>query len=135
MKQVLFLTLFISALSSTAQNFTLTQLKNNQWISSLVITDFNISSYKKIGLGKLNTPIDSIKINASVWEFDEKTITIRNYTLNKGLDSISVKCTYTFDPKKNTIQIFHFTQDSSFWEYNLGIISSGSYVVMTRLKE
>jgi hypothetical protein len=87
---------------------------------------------KKIGLSKLKVPIDSIKNDVSIWEFMDKEIKVLNYKKDQGLDSLIVKCTFDYDKNKSAIRIFHFSQDSSFWEYSLGINSTGNYILFIR---
>jgi hypothetical protein len=113
------------------QDFVLEDLTNSRWTSGIKVTDFNISGFKEIGLSKLKVPVDSIKNDVSIWEFSDKGIKILTYKYGQGLDSLIVKCTYDYDKNKRVLRMFHFSQDSSFWEYSLGIISR-NYILMTR---
>jgi hypothetical protein len=132
MRQLFFILLIVLPGLCFGQDFVLDNLTNSRWSSGIKVTDFNIGGLKEIGLSKLKVPIDSIKNDVSIWEFSDKELKILNYKNGQGLNSLIVKCTYDYDKNKRVIRIYHFSQDSSFWEYSLGIISSGNYILMTR---
>jgi hypothetical protein len=132
MRQFYFILLILAPRLCFGQDFVLDNLTSNRWTSREVVTDFNIGGLKEIGLSKLKVPIDSIKNDVSIWEFSDKELKISSFKFGQGLDSLNVKCTYDFDKNKRVIRIFHFSQDSSFWEYSLGIISTGNFILMTR---
>jgi hypothetical protein len=114
------------------QDFVIDNLTNNRWTSRVIVTDFNIGGFKEIGLSKLKAPINSIKNDVSIWEFGNQEVKIVSYRNGQGLDSLIIKCTYDYDKNKRAIRIFHFSQDSRFWDYSLGIVSTGNYLLLTR---
>jgi len=114
------------------QDFVLDNLTNSRWTSEIKVSDFTIGGLKEIGLTKLKAPVDSIKNDISIWEFSDKDLKIVSYENGKGSDPLIVKCSYDYDKNKRLMRIYHFSQDSSFWEYSLGIISTGNYILMTK---
>jgi hypothetical protein len=114
------------------QDFIIENLINRSWTSQVKVTVFNIRGLKEIGLSKLKVPVDSIKNDVSIWGFRGNELKILNYKYGQGLDSLIVKCSFDYDKNKRMIRIFHFSQDSSFCEYSLGINSIGNYILMTR---
>ena len=132
MRQSFFILLIVLPGLGFGQDLVLGNLTNSRWTSEIIVTDIDISGLKEIGLSKLKVPVDSIKNNVSIWEFSEKELKILNYKNGQGLDSSIVKCTYDYDKNKRVIRIFHFSQDSNFWEYSIGIVPTGNYILMTR---
>jgi len=132
MRQFFFVLLAFSPGLCFGQDFVLDNLTNSRWTSGIKVTDFNIGGLKEVGLSKLKVPVDSIKNDVSIWEFKDQELKISKYKHGQGLDSLIVKCSYDYDKNKRVIRIFHFSQDSSFWEYSLGIVSTGNYILMTR---
>ena len=132
MRQILFILFIFLTRLSLGQDFVLDNLANTKWTAEIKVTDFNIGELKEIGLAKLKVPIDSIKNDVSIWEFNDNNLKILNYTNEKGMDSLIVKCRYEYDDNKKLMRIFHFSQDSNFWEYSLQIDSNGYHIMMTR---
>lgn len=132
MRQIFFLLILVLPGVCFGQDYILENLTIHRWTSKTIVSDFNIGTLKKIGLSKLKVPIDSIKNDVSIWEFRDKEIKVLNYKKDQGLDSLIVKCTFDYDKNKSVIRIFHFSQDSSFWEYSLGISSIGNYILLIR---
>lgn len=130
MRFTIILFLFLAPKLCFGQNYVFDNLKNNKWTSNLTVTNFNFQNNKEIGLTKLNVPINEIKSNFSVWEFDEKNLKITNYKAGQKLDSLTLDCSYNLD--KNELHVFHFSQDSTFWNYSLVITSTGNFILMTR---
>lgn len=130
MRFTFILFLFLAPKLCLSQNYMFDNLKNNKWTSNLTVTDFNFQDNKELGLTKLNVTISEIKSNFSVWEFDEKNLKITNYKAGQKLDSLTLNCSYDYD--KNELHVFHFSQDSTFWNYSLAITSTGSFILMTR---
>lgn len=114
------------------QEFVLDNLTNSLWCSKIIVTDFNIGGLKEIGLTQFKVPIDSIKSDMSVWEFSNNELKITNYRNGQVVDNVRVKCIYEFDNIKRVIRIFHYSHDAGFWEYSIGTVSTGSYIIMTR---
>ncbi len=132
MRQLFYIILIFLPGLCFGQDFLLDNLTSSQWTSEIKVTDFNLIELKEIGLSKLKVPVDSLKNDVSIWKFSDKELKILNYKSGQGLDSLIVKCTYDYNKNEKMIRIFHFSQDSSFWEYSLGIVSTGNYILMTR---
>jgi len=133
MKLKLIFLLFISVWCNLlfSQNYTLQTLLNNTWEFEAV-NEFELGEYKEIGLHKLNYKIDSSRTNFSKWTFTENKIIIENNALNDKVEIIELM--YTINPKNNKMSVFHTSQGSIIWEYNLGIVSNGNFILMSRLK-
>jgi len=131
-KIILLIFIGFGVIKSFSQDMTIDNLKNFKWISETQINDFNIGNQKVIGISKLSTTVDSLKINLSVFTFTDDEIWIQSYKPDKGLDEKIIKCTYQYDEQKKEMKIFHWSQDSAFWEYSVGIVSSGNYIRMTK---
>jgi len=131
----LILIVFMLTIPCFGQDFFLDNLTKSKWTSEVIINDFNIGELKEIGLSKLKVPIDSIKQNVSIWNFKDNELTIAKYSLEKGVDSTIVKCSYLYDEDKKLLRINHWSQDSISWEYSMVMVSTGSYILMTRKKE
>lgn len=130
MRFTIILFLFLAPKLCFGQNYVFDNLKNNKWTSNLTVTDFNFHDNKEIGLTKLNAPINELKSDFSVWEFGVKNIKIINYKTGQKMDSLILDCTYDYE--KNELHVFHFSQDSTFWNYSLAITSTGNFILMTR---
>ncbi len=131
---ILILFIGFGTLPSFGQDILIDGLMNSKWTSETKINDFNIGGLKEIRISKLKSAVDSIKSDLFILTFTDNEILIQRYKQGKGLDDTIVKCTYQYDSKKKEIKIFHWSQDSTFWEYSIVIVSTGSYVLMTRKK-
>ena len=130
MRFTIILFLFLAPNLCLSQNYLFDNLKNNKWTANLTVTDFNFHNNKEISLSKLNATINKLKSDFSVWEFGGKNLKITNYKAGQKMDSLALDCTY--DSDKNELHVFHFSQDSTFWNYSLAITSTGSFILMTR---
>lgn len=134
MRPLFFILLILLPGLCFGQDFVLDNLTSSRWTTGIIVTDFNIGGLKEIGLSKLKVPVDSVKSDVSIWEFGDKELNISNYKNGQRVDSLVVTCRYYYDENKRVIRISHFSQDSSFWEYSLGIVSTGNYILMTKKK-
>ena len=101
-----------------------------QWQSEVKIDYFTIGAFNKIGLGKVQVPIDSLKNDCSIWTFSDGELLIQNYNANSGLEKGGEKCKYLI--KDGDLIIIHSSQDSGWWRYKIGTVSSGSYIKLTK---
>jgi hypothetical protein len=116
------------------QNLFLDKLKSSTWLSTTKINNQTLLDVKEIGLSSQKTPVDSLKRDMSIWAFSKDKLIIKNYSLANGKENDSVQCGYLFDSAKMRIKIFHYSQDSTFWEFSAVMISTGSYILLTRIK-
>lgn len=104
-----------------------------QWTTESTINSFNIGGFKEIGLSKLGAVPDSIKKDCSIWTFTENKIKIQKYSSKNGIESDDIVCSYKY--KNGELLIYHFAEDSAIWKYDVGIISSGNFILLIRKKE
>ena len=130
----LILILFVGfwTIQAFGQDMFIDGLIDSKWTCDKTIDDFNIGTINNIGISKLKVPVDSIKIDLNVWTFTNDEIWIQRYEKGKGLSKSIVKCTYEYSAEKKELKIFHFSQDSTVWEYSIAMISAESYVLMTK---
>lgn len=130
MKQFLILPLLIlSVINGVSQSLFFDNLENSKWASSDSITDVNILDSKGFGLEKLNVPNDSIKINRTIWSFQD-SLTITHYDTSSKKETLIGKYEYK---KENNLLIIKFNNQPI--TYTVGIISSGNFVLLSKKKD
>jgi hypothetical protein len=129
------LILLVSLISniSIGQDLIAKNLKKFQWTTDSTINNMTVGNFKEIGLSKLKVATDSIKKNCSVWTFTENKIIIQKYSSKNGVESNNNDSSYEY--KNGELFIYHFAQDSTVWKYNVGIISTESFILLTRKKK
>lgn len=128
------LILFVYLISNICigQDLIKQNLTKFQWTSDSSISGLNLGNFKKIGLSKLRISTDSIKKNCSIWTFRENKIIIQRYSLKNGIESDNIECSYEY--KNGKLFIYHFAQDSTIWKYDVVIISSENFILLSRTK-
>ena len=104
-----------------------------QWTTDSTINGINLGNLKEIGLSKLRVTTDSIKKDCSIWTFRENKIIIQKYSSTNGIESDNIVCTYEY--QNGELFIYHFAQDSTVWKYNVSIISSENFILLSRKKK
>jgi hypothetical protein len=128
--------LLASSSGLAGQDLFLDDLKNNRWVFDRRV-DTPVKSYldrQEIGLGKLKASVDVLRIRASIWTFTDREISIVNYDPATGLESDTLKYGYSINKDKMRLRIIHAFDDSSFAEFSVSMISTGSYISLRRMK-
>ena len=134
MKRIV-LVILVSLMShvTVGQSLTEGNLTKFQWTTDSTINGLNLGNFKEIGLTKLRISADSLKKDCSIWTFTENKIIIQKYSVKNGLESDSISCSYEY--KNGELLIYHFSQDSTFWKYHVGIVSTENYILLRRKKK
>lgn len=131
MKQFLILFLFtLSVANGFSQSLFFDNLKNSKWASTDSISSVSISNFEGFGLEKLNVPNDSIKINRTIWSFEDSLI-ITHYNATSKEETLIGK--YEYKEENNSLVITF--KNNQPMTYTAGIISSGNFVVLTKKKD
>jgi hypothetical protein len=113
-----------------AQTAAIDDLTSHQWHSEATVDNFSLATFDKIGLGKVQVSIDSLKNDCSIWTFKNGKLLIQKYTRERGLETNGIVCSYFF--KNGELNIIHDFQDSAYWRYKIGVVSSGSFISLLR---
>jgi hypothetical protein len=105
--------------------------KNSTWKSDAYLNDSIIRHAEEIGLGRMNNPKDSLKINVTIWNFNEGLLTISYYDCNIRKDSLII--TYKYEVEQGILKIID--NNNEIIKYNVGFISTGSFALLMRTKE
>ena len=132
-KIILFMFFANSSISSWAQSLFFDNLNNSVWRSEVSYNnDTTIRSENHIGLYRLRLPADSLKDNATIWEFKNKVLTIKHYNYQKRKYSLIGVFTYQTDPDKGILKLS--LNEGESIEYEVGITSTGNYVDLGKRK-
>ena len=123
--------LLISRITCYGQSLILNDIKNSQWISSSDINDSTISKFNKIPLSRLRISKDSLKENVIIWRFIDEYLLIEYYNSDFKTDSLIAKYKY-YLKENNTLKIKLY--DNITLEYNIGMVSTGNFLLLIKKK-
>ena len=132
MKQLItIIILLTSTFTSVGQSLFFDNLETTLWTSDISIIDSTntIGNGNGFGLENLNVSKDSIKIDRTIWSFKDSLI-ITYYDATRREESLIGKYEYKSD---NNLLIISF-ENNDPTEYTVGIISTGSFVLLTKKK-
>ena len=133
MKKTFFTILvLLYALTCFGQTLFFDNLNSSTWTSSADISDLTLKSNKEIALAKLIYSRDSINKDVTIWTFRDSIVTIVKYDFTTKTDSLIGKYKYAHNDKG----ILKITlQDNTELNYKVGIVSTGYYAVLLRIKQ
>ena len=128
---ILLLIIVLCTMTSSGQTSFFNNLENSIWISNAEMNDSIIRQTSKIGLRKISSR-DSINKDVTIWCFKRDSLTIQYFDIK--LKKEKLIATYKYDINKETGIFKIIFNDKSVLNYNVGIISTGSYAELTRRK-
>ena len=132
MKQLItIIILLTSTLVSLGQSLIFDNLETTLWTSDISIIDSTniIGNRNGFGLENLNVSKDSIKIDLTIWSFKDSLI-LTYYDATRREESLIGKYEYKIE---NNLLIISFDNNNPT-EYTVGIISTGSFALLTKKK-
>jgi len=124
--------LIVSTMTCFGQSMFFDDLNNSTWKSEAYYNDSTIRTSKEIGLGKVRYSTDSLKVDVTIWTFKDSSLTIKYYDCRLKKDSLIATYKYQVNADKGVFKII--LNDNETLEYEVGIISTGSYASLTRTK-
>ncbi len=124
--------LLITTLTCFGQAMFFDDLNNSTWKSEPYYNDSTIRTSKEIGLGKVRHSTDFLKVNVTIWTFKDGSLTINYYDCHLKKDSLIATYKYQVNADKGIFKII--LNDNKTLEYEVEIISTGSYASLTRTK-
>jgi hypothetical protein len=148
MRQIIVLFfIFFSTFNSIAQkpeaNF-IDNFKTSKWNSIDNFNDSTILQLQELKLVKWNPTVDSLKDNPRIWIFNDEfkikyyhNITVK---VDSGLTETkrsfnTLNCKYSYDSDKGLLTITMDNKDKSTLVYKTAIVSTGSFILLTRTKQ
>lgn len=131
-----FLALFIvisSSIVCSAQTLFFDNLNNSTWTSESYINEKVIGTMTEIPLRKLNFAKDSLRSNVTIWSFKNKMVTVRHYNSMQKNETKIGSYKYQIDRGKGVLKIF--ISDNNALNFNVWIVSTGNYALLTREKK
>lgn len=119
--------------TSFGQTLFFDNLNTITWASVKINNESEIINTSKIKLSKLKFSKDSIKENVSLWTFHDSILTISNYDFISKTEILIGNYNFESIHDQAILQI-NFS-DISQTVYDIGIISTGSYVSLNRKKD
>ena len=129
---ILTVSLNLTALTAHGQTLFFDNIKNSTWTAGEYFTDFTIRQAKKIGLSKLSYPTDSLKINKTIWTFND-SLTISFYDAAKKTNTIVAVYKYSCDRENGIFKMI--INDKLTLSYKVGIASTGNHAILIRKKK
>lgn len=110
-----------------SQSLFFDHLNNSTWMTEKFYNDSTLGVSPEIGLHKVRSAADSVGAGLTVWRFKNDVVTISNH-------KSSTRSTYSYkaDQEKGLLTIY--LKDTKPLVYNVGIVSTGSFVLLTRKK-
>jgi hypothetical protein len=130
-KAILIIAFIISAINSFSQTLFFDNLKNTTLVARVKSKDSTIKNAKEITLGKL-TIKDSLKINATCWNFKDGVLTITQY--DHQLKTETPVAVYNYQPNVDK-GILTIALPDTPQEFEVGINSVGNFALLMRKKE
>jgi hypothetical protein len=131
-KAILILTFIVFSIGSYSQTLFFKNLNNTTWIATVKSKDSTIKNAREISLGKLNGSKDSLKTNATCWNFKDGLLTITHYDYQ--LKTETPVETYNYQPNADT-GILTIVLPDTPQEFEVGINSFGNFALLMRKKE
>jgi hypothetical protein len=132
LKNIAFILILILPATGIGQTLFFDNLKNSVWTSEEHLNDVTILKQKEIGLWRLRITTDSVRVNKTIWAFNDSLV-ISYHTAAAGVDTVIIRYKYEVDKEKGLLKII--TADKEVLTYEVGIISTGSYASLTRKKK
>jgi hypothetical protein len=131
-KATLLIAFIVSAISSFSQTLFFDNLNNTTWIATVKSKDSTIKNAREISLGKLSGSKDSLRTNATCWNFKDGLLTITHY--NYQLKTETPVATYNYQPKVDK-GVLSIALPDSPQEFEVGINSFGNFALLMPKKE
>jgi hypothetical protein len=130
MKQLIVITLltFLS-MACLGQSMFFNNLEGSIWTSDSNVVDSTVSNISGFGLERLTAHKDSIKTDRTIWLFKE-VLTITHYDATTKNETIIGSYDYHIEER---LLLINFDKKHSL-RYSVGIVSSGSFVFLTKKK-
>lgn len=128
------LIIIISTLTITGfgQSLFFDNIYNSSWKTEFNCNDSTLRQTKEIGLTRLSNSKDSLKTNVKIWTFEEY-LTISYFDFSKNKDSLVTKFKYEVD--KNNSLLYLIISEKEKLKFEVGIISTGNFVLLMRKKK
>ena len=123
---------FFSITHCLSQSLFFDELNPSIWKCTKRINDSTLKIIQEIELSKINQK-ESLKQDAMLWSFKSGILTLSEYDSVLKKEFMVSKYPYTIDFSKGILSIL--IEDEVRLHYKVGIISTGTFAVLTKLKE
>lgn len=124
--------MIIFTMTCFGQSLFTDNISNATWKSEAHYNDSTIRNSKKIELGRVRHSKDSLKVDVTLWIFKDGSLSIKYYDCQLKKESLVAKYSYEVYADKGILKII--LNDNQTLEYEVGIISNGSFICLTRTK-
>jgi hypothetical protein len=131
-KATLLFAFIVFTINSFSQTLFFNNLNNSTWIATVKSKDSTIKNAREISLGKLSVSKDSLKTNATCWNFKDGLLTITHY--DHQLKTETPVATYNYQPNVEK-GILTIAQPDPPQNFLVGINSSGNFALLIRKKK
>jgi hypothetical protein len=147
MKRIIILiTFFFWTFSSFGQKIEqsfIDNFKTSKWKSVDNFNDSTIIQLKEIKLVRWDPSVDTLRHKPALWIFNDefKIKYYYNTIISQDSNSVQTKtsyntldCQYSYDNNKGILTIILDNKDKTTLTYKTAIVSSGSFIILTRKK-
>lgn len=135
MRKIYFLAsllLFLPLANCLSQSLFFEELNPSTWKCAKRINDSTLKIIQEIELSKINQK-ESLKQDAMLWSFKSGILTLSEYDSVLKREFIVSKYPYVIDFGKGILSIV--LDDELRLNYKVGIISTGTFALLTKMKE
>lgn len=128
------LTIFLAILTMKGfgQSLFFDNLENSKWTSEKIFSDSTLKKEKEILLHKLWTSINDLKTNRTIWTFRDSLIISYYDVVTRKEIAIS---TYKYEVNRDKGLLRIILDDKLIFSNEIGIVSTGNYVLLIRKKK
>lgn len=123
------LILIAATMTCSAQSIFLNNIHNSAWKSDPTYTDSTIRASDEISLRQLDSPKEALKVNVTLWYFNDGILTIKYYDHTLRKETSVAAYSYETDVEKGLLYIIF---NKNILYYKVGVSSTGSFVLLTK---
>lgn len=124
--------LLVATTCCLGQSLFFDDIENSIWTTGSSFTDSTFAETQQIGLAKLRVTKDSIKTDCVIWTFKDSLI-VTYYNASLRQEKTIGRYLYKHDNDNGLLVII--VDDKEPLSYTAGIVSTGSFVLLTKKKE
>ena len=131
-KASLIIAFIVAAISCFSQTLFFDIHTKATWVATVKSKDSTIKNAKEIWLSKLSIPKNSLKSNATFWNFKDGLLTITNYDYQLKTETPVTTYNYQTNIDKGILSI---ALPDTLQQFDVGINSSGSFALLMKMKQ
>ena len=127
---IIILFLSFDAFSQIPQGRYFDDIEGANWTTSIDLNNEKITDLNKIALTIIETDLDSIKSNITIWSFDQ-TLKIESYNLSSKERTLILNCKYKQDRNNKILKLY---VENMELEFSYVFSSNGAFTMLTKKK-